>query len=72
MNVPVGYDDDLEFRNTHPVLLPKNDKPGAIKAKEPNAPSRSTLGELGNRPLLEFLRAGGVTARVNIICPGRG
>ncbi len=59
MNVPVGYDDDLEFRNTHPALLPQDDKLGAIKAKKPNAPSRSVLGELGNRPPAGVLTSGG-------------
>ncbi len=49
MNVPVGYDDDLEFRNTNPALLPKDDNLGVIEAKNPNAPSRSVLGDLGNR-----------------------
>ncbi len=49
MNVPISYDDDLEFRNTHPALLPQDDNLGVIKAKKPIAPSRSVLGELGNR-----------------------
>ncbi len=49
MNVSIGYDDDLEFRNTHPVVLPQDDNLGTIKAKKPNDPSRSVLGKLGNR-----------------------
>ena len=48
MNVPVGYDDDLEFRNTHPDVLPRDDNLGAVKAKKPNAPSRSVLGDIKN------------------------
>ncbi len=49
MKVPVGYDYDLEFRNTQPALLPNDDNLGAIEAKKSNAPSRSVLGDIRNR-----------------------
>ena len=58
MNVPLKYDDDLELRNTHPALLPQEDKLEVIEAKKPNAPSRSVLGDIGNAP-----RAGILTKR---------
>ena len=59
MNVPIGYDDDLEFRNTHPALLPQDDKLGAIKTKKPNAPSRSVLGDIKNMSHPGILANGG-------------
>ena len=48
MNVPLAYDNDLEFKNTHPALLSKEDSLGAIESQKPNAPSRSVLGDIGN------------------------
>ena len=63
MNVPVGYDDDLEFRNTHPALLPQDENLGTIKAKKPIVPSRSVLGELGNRSPPGILTNGGSNDR---------
>ncbi len=59
MNVPIGYDDNWEFRNTHPALLPQDENLGAIKAKKPIAPSRSVLGELGNKSPPGILTNGG-------------
>ncbi len=50
MSVPLKYNDELEFKNTHPPLLLKEDSLGAIKTKKPNAPSRSVLGDIGNVP----------------------
>ena len=58
MNVPLKYDDELEFKNTHPLLLPKEDSLGAIETKKSNAPSRSVLGDIRNVP-----RAGILTNR---------
>ena len=33
MNVPLVYDNDLEFRNTHPALLAEGDSLGAVETK---------------------------------------
>ena len=50
MNVPLAYDNDLELKNTHAALLPKEDSLGAIETQKSNAPSRSVLGDIGNVP----------------------
>ncbi len=63
MNVPIGYDDDLECMNTHPALQPKDDNLGAIKAKKPNAPSRSVLGDLQNRSPPGIFMSGGSNSK---------
>ncbi len=50
MNVPLKYDDELEFKNTHPSVLPKEESLGAIKTKKYNALSRRVLGDIRNVP----------------------
>ena len=59
MNVPLAYDDDLEFKNTHPVLLTKEVSLGAIERQRSNAPSRSVLGDIENSPRAGILANGG-------------
>ncbi len=50
MNVPMDYDNELELINTHPDLLPQEDKIILKKMKIYGSkfPSRSVLGDLGN------------------------
>ena len=36
MNVPIDYNDDAERLFTHPLLLPKEDKPGTMSTAEKN------------------------------------
>ncbi len=50
MNVPVDYDDKAEFLNTHPDLLPHEDRLVLEKMKifGSKFPNRSVLGDLSN------------------------
>ena len=48
MNVPLAYDNELEFKNTHPALLTKGANLADIETQESNAPSRSVLGDIEN------------------------
>ena len=59
MNVPLAYDDNVEFRNIHPALLPKEDSLGTIETQKPNVPSRSVLGDIGNISSAGILTNGG-------------
>ena len=59
MNVPVDYDDQVEYAKTHPDLLPRSDENETLAlsgVKQPRNASRSVLGDLGN------LETGGVRA----------
>ena len=48
MNVPLAYDDDFEFRNTHPDLLPSENSLKTIETQSPIVSSRSVLGGIRN------------------------
>ena len=58
MNVPVEYDNDKEFLDTHPDLLPEEDRLILEKMKifGSKFPSRSVLGDLDNRKPSGILR----------------
>ena len=59
MNVPVEYDDHVEFRATHPDLLPKEDKRlETLEVPEPQDSSRSVLSDIGNH--VKLPKTGGV------------
>ena len=51
MNIPVEYDDRVEFFKTNPALLPANVKNdlGASGINRSRTPSRSVLGDISNR-----------------------
>ncbi len=59
MNVPVEYDNEAEFLNTHPDLLPQEDRLILEKMKifGSKFPSRSVLGDLDNRKPSGILRS---------------
>ncbi len=57
MDVPVEYDNEVEFQNTHPNLLPEEDRVlGITGINGYRIPSRSVLGDLSNRFMLGILR----------------
>ena len=58
MNVPIAYDDNVEFRATHPSLLPNSDKEnlGDAGIDRPRIPSRSVLGDHANRDIPGILK----------------
>ncbi len=51
MNVPIDYDDEVEFLKTNPGLLPKEklEGMGALGISGSHTPSRSVLGDISNR-----------------------
>ena len=51
MEVPVEYNDNVEYRRTRQELLPSNEKENLnhVRArKKPTSSGRSVLGEVGN------------------------
>ncbi len=48
MNVPVGYNDNVERMNTHPDLLPKDESLETAGIRRSKIPSRSVLGNITN------------------------
>ncbi len=52
MNVPVGYDDNVERMNTHPDLLPKDESLETVGIRRSRIPSRSALGSIINKRIL--------------------
>ncbi len=72
MNVPIGYYDDLEFKNTHPALLPQEKNWEKLRPRSQMLPEGVCWGTSEIDHCLEFLRAEGVMARANIGYPGQG
>ncbi len=58
MNVPVEYDDEVEFQNTHPYLLPEEYKIvlGTMGINRSQIPSKGVLGDFSNEFTPEILR----------------
>ena len=58
MNVPVEYDDEVEFWNTHPDLLPEEDKIvlGTMGINRSQIPIRSVMVDLSNGATPGILR----------------
>ncbi len=58
MNVPIDYDDRVEFLKTNPSLLPKDklEDLGALGISGSHALSRSVLGDIINRNKPVILR----------------
>ena len=52
MNVPVGYDDNVEKLNTHADLLPKDDILETTGIRRSRIPSRSMLSNITNKGIL--------------------
>ncbi len=47
MNAPIGYDDNIEFQNTHSDFLPK-DQLETVEIKISKVSNTSVLGDIGN------------------------
>ena len=74
MNVPVGYDDNIERMNTHPDLLPKNEDLETVGIKRSKIPSRSVLGNVTNTGFAGNKRSsdnGGKTVTWSEVARGR-
>ncbi len=53
MNVPVGYDDNVEKLNIHPDLLPKDESLETAGIRRSRILSRSVLGDITNNGILK-------------------
>ncbi len=58
MNTPIDYNDRVEFSKTNPGVLPKGKKNdlGSSRIRRSHSPSRSVLGDIGNRDRPGILR----------------
>ncbi len=67
MNVPINYDDRVEYLKTNPGLLPKDklEDLGALGISGSHAPSRSVLGDIINRNKPGILRN-----KATLVVPG--
>ena len=52
MNVPLGYNNNVERQNTHHDLLPKDESLETAGIKRSRVPSRSVLDNTTNRGIL--------------------